>query len=112
MIERAVNASVVVKDGLGDLIEKPVPSDLDRAFKRAYAKTPRLKLERPPRNQFSEEFLRDVATAYRQAVAAGLPPLKTMAEDSGVPQGTIARWVAKARDEKFLPPASKGKVTT
>ena len=86
-------------------------SELDRAFKHEYEKTPRVKLERPARNQFSPEFLQDVAAAYRQAVAAGLPPLRTMAEDSGVPQGTIARWVAKAREEKFLPPASKGKVS-
>ena len=101
-----------MKEELRDLIDEPVQGDLDRAFSKTYSEAPRLKLERPARNQFSAEFLRDVATAYRQAVAAGRPPLKTMAEDSGVPQGTIARWVAKARDEKFLPPASKGKVTT
>jgi hypothetical protein len=66
---------------------------------------------RPARNQFSEEFLREVAFAYRQAVAAGRPPLKTMADDADIPVGTIARWVARARDKRFLPPAEPGKVS-
>ena len=36
-----------------------------------------------------------------------------MAEDAGIPQGTIARWVAKARSPEFklLPPAKPGKVS-
>ena len=48
---------------------------------------------------------------YRAAVAGGLPPLKTMAVESGIPQGTIARWVAEAREKGQLPEATPGKVS-
>ena len=39
------------------------------------------------------------------------PPLKAIAEDSNISRGTVARWVATARERKFLPKASKGKVS-
>jgi hypothetical protein len=111
-IELAVAASDVFKSGLTKLIDQKVDArDLDAVFRAAYRDTPRTKLERPPRGQRDDDFLRKVALAYRQAVAAGLPPLKTMAEDSGIPQGTIARWTAEAREGKFLPPAESGKVS-
>jgi hypothetical protein len=110
-IEQAVNASAVFQEGLRADLDDSAPNDLDRAFRGKYREAPRRRLERPGRRQFDEGFLRDVATAYRQAVAAGLPPLKTMAEDSGVPQGTISRWVAKTRDKGFLPQTGAGKVT-
>jgi hypothetical protein len=112
-IELAANASEVIRDGLRTEIDEPTPVDLDGAFKRAYREAERPILVRPPRNQIDDAFLRQVSFAYRQAIAAGLPPLKTMADDSGIPQGTIARWVAKAREPErgFLPPAEPGKVS-
>jgi hypothetical protein len=114
LIEQAINASAVFQEGLRADFDKPATNDLDGAFRGKYREAPRLKLERPGRRNFDDAFLRDVATAYRQAIAAGLPPLRTMADDSGIPQGTIARWVGKAREPErgFLPPAEPGKVST
>jgi hypothetical protein len=110
-IEQAVAASEVFRSGLLAKIDEKAPGDLDTAFRRIYREAPRITLERPPRNKRDADFYRRVALAYRQAVAAGLPPLKTMAADSGIPEGTIARWVAEARERQHLPAGEKGKVT-
>ena len=108
-IESAIIASSVFRSGLEDRINDEQPADLDAAFKGMYREVPRTTLERP--GKLDDAFLRQVALAYRQAVAAGRPPLKTMADDSGIPQGTIARWVARAREGHFLPDATPGKVS-
>ena len=68
-IEQAVYASEVVRSGLLEKIDEPAPDDLDTAFRRIYKTAPRIKLERPARNKRDADFYRDVATAYRQAVA-------------------------------------------
>ncbi len=75
---------------------------------------PQPKLKRPPRNKLDDDFYRQVATAYRKAVAAGLPPGDTIAKNSDVPKGTVNRWIAEARkpERGFLPPGEPGKVTT
>ena len=52
-----------------------------------------------------------MAFAYREAVEAGLPPSKTLAEDADTPPGTVNRWIAQARERGFLPPAERGKVS-
>ena len=59
-----------------------------------------------------DDFYRQVALAYRRAVAGGRNPGKSLADDSGVPHGTVARWIAESRRRGHLPPAEKGKVTT
>ena len=101
-IELAANASDAVRDGLAAQLDEPAPVDLDSAFQRTYRQTPPPKLERPPRNRLADDFYREVAFAYRWAVAAGRPPLEALAAESGIPRGTIARWVATARDKGFL----------
>jgi hypothetical protein len=113
-LEEVVNASDVFREGLLASLHDPEPDDLDSAHLAAYRTMPQPKLKRPPRNQLDDDFYRQVATAYRKAVAAGLPPGETMAKNSGIPRGTINRWIAEARDEKrgFLPPAEPGKVST
>lgn len=113
-IAMAVQASKVFQSGLLDLINEPNPSDLDDAFWQTYEKAPRMKIDRrPTRSEMTDDFYRHVALVYRWALEAGLPPLKTMAEDSGIPQSTIARWVAEARkpERGFLPPATPGRVS-
>ena len=45
-----------------------------------------------------------MAWAYREAAARGENPGKTLARDSETPQGTVNRWIAKARKLKYLPP--------
>jgi hypothetical protein len=73
----------------------------------------RFKLRRPARRRLDDEFYRDVARAYVEAVAHGLPPAKTLAEDSETPPGTVNRWIAEARkpERQYLPPAEPGKVS-
>ena len=110
-IDRAVMLSDVFRAGLLEQLDAEVPADLDSAFRRAYKETPRTPLERPPRNQLDDEFYGKVALAYRKAVAGGHPPLDTLAADSGIPRGTISRWVATARERGFLPKTTKGKVS-
>lgn len=112
-IDSAVAMSTVFRDGLLDGIDEDQPADLDKAFARVYRKAPRtlMKLERPKRSELSDDFYRKVATAYRWAIAAGLPPGKTIADDSGIPPGTVARWIAEARDRGFLPPTEPGKIS-
>lgn len=110
-IRLAVVASDVFREGLLRDMDDEVPSDLDSAFRGKYQEAPRSKLERPPRSEMNDDFYRGVALAYRQAVAAGRPPLKTLADDSGLARGTIARWIAEARERKFLPATEPGKVS-
>jgi hypothetical protein len=110
-IDTAVSMSMVFKDGLLELMDERPPADLDSAFKTAYADAPRPKLVRPKRSQIDDDFYRQVASAYRHAVAAGLQPGKTIAQDSGIPHGTVARWIAEARSKGFLPPTQPGRVT-
>jgi hypothetical protein len=38
-------------------------------------------------------------------------PGKTLAEDTGTPQGTVNRWIAGARVRGYLPPGEPGKVS-
>jgi hypothetical protein len=113
-IEEAVNASEVFREGLLAELNDPEPDDLDKAHLSAYRRMPQPMLKRPPRNKLDDAFYREVATAYRKAVAAGLPPGETMAKNSGIPRGTINRWIAEARDPSrgYLPPAEPGMVST
>jgi hypothetical protein len=111
-IELAIQASEVFQDGL--LKDKDVvvdPNDLDREFQRRYREAAPMRLERPARNELDDDFFRKVAMTYRWAVAAGRAPLDAMAADSDIPRGTVARWVATARERGFLPPAQPGKVS-
>jgi hypothetical protein len=113
-IEEAVNASDVFRDGLLARLHDAEPDDLDAAHMEVYREMPQPKLKRPSRSELGDDFYREVATAYRKAVAAGLPPVETMARNSRIPRGTINRWIAEARDPRrgFLPPAEPGRVST
>ena len=76
----------------------------------AMSKT-RFRLKRPKGRRLPADFYEHVARAYREAVAAGLNPRKTLATDSDTPADTVARWVAEARRRGHLPPAQPGKVS-
>jgi hypothetical protein len=58
-----------------------------------------------------DTFFEQVAAAYPAAAADGLPPSKTLADDSGTPRGTVNRWIGEARRRGYLPPAELGKVS-
>jgi hypothetical protein len=104
-IETAVNADAKIQEWI-ETGAKPAIIDLRR---RAAAKRPRL--SRPRSRRLDDDFYGLVADAYRGAVVNGLPPSKTLAEDSETPPGTVNRWIAEARRRGHLPPAEPGKVS-
>jgi hypothetical protein len=103
-IERAVNAVPAV-------ITPATAGVVFGASGTLTAPTTRFKLVRPARRRLPDSFYKDVAEAYRQAVAAGLNPRKTLATDSGAPADTVARWTLEARKRGYLPATEPGKVS-
>lgn len=60
---------------------------------------------RAPRGQVSDEMLRQVAEAYRTAVARNEPPTKAVMAQWYASRSTASRWVKRARQEGLLGPA-------
>jgi hypothetical protein len=111
-LELAFN-TLEISAELKDMLDEPVPADLEQALKRTYRNAPRKKLERPATRRLDDDFYRQVALTYRAAAARGLNPVQTIADDAaGGVYSNAARWVAKARELRFLPKAQRGKVTT
>lgn len=104
-IESAVNADPKIREW----IESGTDEETIKRARRAASKRPRL--ERPARRRLDDGFYQRVADAYRGAVAHGLPPSKTLAEESDTPPGTVNRWIAGARERGYLPPGESGRVT-
>lgn len=65
-------------------------------------------LERPDGSD-PDGFARRLAERYRQYVHLTHKPAALIAEESGVPVGTVHRWVREARQRGFLPPAHQGR---
>jgi hypothetical protein len=105
-IEAAANANPAIREW----IEKGSPAQVAKA-RRLAARRRRRRLERPTTRRLDAEFYAHVADCYRDAVAEGLNPAKTLAEDSGEPQGNVNRWIAEARERGKLPREGRGKVT-
>ena len=114
-IENAVNASFDARFELHENIDKDPGVDLAQFFqmKTAIKKgmSPRYRLERPASRRLGDDFYRQVAEAYTDAIAFGLNPRKTLATDSDTPADTVARWIRQSRRRGFLPPAEPGKVS-
>lgn len=64
---------------------------------------------RPPEGRLSDDFLRTVASAYRYYAPKTKSPAKAIADRANVPVRTVHRWVLKAREKEFLPPARRGR---
>lgn len=69
----------------------------------------KLPVVRPPDGRLTEDFLNDVADAYRWFTAAGRPPAPSISETSKVPVRTVHRWIYEARKRGILPPARAGR---
>jgi hypothetical protein len=78
-IEAAVNAN----PSLHEWLDGAVPPGIVAGRRSRAAQRP--KLERPTGRHLDDDFYRQVADAYRAAVANGLPPSKTLASDSDTP---------------------------
>ncbi len=114
-IENAVHADVLVRYELLQHIERPMSDDFASFFemKQAIEKgmSERYRLERPATRRLGDDHYRAVAEAYRDAVAFGLNPRKTLAIDSDTPADTVARWIRKAREKGYLTAAEPGKAS-
>lgn len=71
-------------------------------------KSARKPLRRPDGSD-PEGFYRTVADAYNDAVLTTAAPAPVLAEEAGVPVGTVHRWIREARRGGYLPPAKKGR---
>lgn len=58
--------------------------------------------------ELSREHLALVASLYARAMAERRPPAPAIAEHFARPVVTVHRWIAKAREQGFLPPTRKG----
>lgn len=56
----------------------------------------------PPKGRMDDDFFRQVRAFYLDALARNERPLVAMAQHSGAPHNTVARWVARARQEGYL----------
>jgi hypothetical protein len=101
-IEQAVNADPEIREW----IEAGTDEETLHAARRAASKRPRLVR---PTGRLDDDFYRHVAAAYRGAVAHGLQPAKTLADESDSPQGSVNRWIGEARRRGYLPATSAGK---
>jgi hypothetical protein len=56
-----------------------------------------VELKRPATRELDDSFYREVLRAYDEAADVGLPIMRTLAEASGAPRNTVARWLKEAR---------------
>ncbi|MFD5862605.1 hypothetical protein [Streptomyces chartreusis] len=64
---------------------------------------------KPPEGRLTDDFLNDVADAYRWVTETGNSPAPAIAEIAEVPVRTVHRWVYEARKRGILPPARAGR---
>jgi hypothetical protein len=92
------------------LKEEPAP-DMFTTRPEGMELTHRFRLKRPAGKRLHDDFYKDVAHAYQNAVAHGLRPRKAIVEDTGAADATVAAWVLEARKRGYLPKAKAGKVS-
>ena len=91
------------------LNEQPPPEMFDEPPRPSLDLTRRHVLKRPSGRALDDAFYDEVAHAYQSALALGLAPRKVMAEDTGVKDATVARWIWEARKHRKLPKTRPGK---
>ncbi|MFD6972196.1 hypothetical protein [Streptomyces sp. NPDC059949] len=62
-----------------------------------------------PEGRLTDDFLKEVADAYRWFTAAKQAPAPAIAQMASVPVRTVHRWVYEARKRDILPPARSGR---
>lgn len=110
-IELAVNANDVVTDALEQWLDEPSPVDFESAVEGTLERVPRKRFKRPRGRKLGDDFYREIAFAYRDAVRRGLNPAKTIATDADTPLSTVNRWIGETRERGYLPPTEPGRVT-
>lgn len=89
--------------------DRDVAAEMDRAYggSTQWFRDKAVTLK-PPADGLTQEFLQDVAAAYRTAVARGERPNKALAEQTGYTARTVQRWVYLARKAGHLAPTRPG----
>lgn len=64
---------------------------------------------KPPAGRLTDDFLEDVADAYRWFTEAKQAPAPAIAEMAGTPVRTVHRWIYEARKRGIIPPARTGR---
>lgn len=82
----------------------PMPSGM--LVGEDHSRMPQIKA---PEGRITDDFLQDVADAYRWLADRDMPPAPTIAELSGSPVRTVHRWIYEARKRGILPPARSGR---
>jgi hypothetical protein len=95
-IETAANAEPRARAWIEKASEDLVKEARERWDRRRH------RLKPPTTRRLDRAFYERVAGAYREAIAFGQPPAKTLAKDSKTPISTVNRWIAKARDLEEL----------
>ena len=111
LILNATNASELLQEQLLAQFDAEPATDIRESFrgsKPGYG--PRVRLERPPGKRLGDDFYRQVAAAYLDAVSRGLKPRKALQKDTDAAQDTVAGWIKRAREKGYLPRAAPGKV--
>jgi hypothetical protein len=67
-------------------------------------------LEPPAGRRMTDDFLREVARAYRLAARKGVPPAPSIAENAGVTDRAVHKWIYTARKRGIMPPGKRGRV--
>jgi hypothetical protein len=93
-----------------DGIHGIIPSS-DSLIGDGTAESPARRLPRikSPQGRLTDDFLRDVAEAYRWYTEANQAPAPSISKMSGVPVRTVHRWIYEARKRSILPPARTGR---
>lgn len=73
------------------------------------APTPLVGALKAPTGNLTDEFLAELAGAYRELVAIKRNPGPAIADQTGAPVATVRRWISVARKRGFLPPATRGR---
>ncbi|MGX9887363.1 hypothetical protein [Streptomyces sp. NPDC002276] len=81
----------LVSDGAGAEPQRPMPQ------------------VKPPAGRLTDEFLEDVADAYRWFIEAKTAPAPAISEMAKTPVRTVHRWIYEARKRGILPPARSGR---
>lgn len=96
-------------EDLATMFFKPIPSESlvsDGTGDLPAGRIPQIK---PPQGRLTDEFLTDVAEAYRWFTDAKKAPAPAISELTKVPVRTVHRWIYEARKRDILPPARAGR---
>lgn len=96
-----------IEGALNRYLEKSA-GQLKNAMTFTRRSRPREPLARPDGTD-PDAFSLRVAKAYNALVVTTSAPAKAIADEAGVPVGTVHRWIREARQRGHLPPARKGR---